>query len=106
VSGKFFPCNEEPPVPVLTNKLELFFSSILFPHLNGIKKPVLGPVQKKQIPITTGSRSSSKPNTIGRSFTALKDVHIIMYIHECGFGMYHLLVLKSKEIDCVEEQIC
>ncbi len=75
VLGKFFPSNEEPPVPVLKNKLELFFSSIPFPHLNGIKKPVLGPVHQKKIPITTGSRRpSSKPDTIG-SFTALKDVH-------------------------------
>jgi hypothetical protein len=38
---------KEPPVPVLNNKLELFSSSLPFPHLNGIKKPVLGPVQKK-----------------------------------------------------------
>ncbi len=74
VLGKFFPSNEEPPVLVLNNKLELFFSSILFPHLNGIKEPVLGPVHKKKIPITTRSRPSSKPDTIG-SFTAPKDVH-------------------------------
>jgi hypothetical protein len=107
VLGKFFPSNEEPPVLVLNNKLELFFSSILFPHLNGIKEPVLGPVHKKKFQLQHVPDPVPSPTLLEASQPW--KMYIIMFIHECWFGIYHLLVsiknqkrlivLRSKSAD-------